>query len=59
VDGFSPVKGKCFYWREQLSDDWGVRCTCFVEGDFWEFTVDTVPGDCPRRLHCRYYTKGG
>lgn len=65
---FVPVRGKCTYWREQLngeerwdtrikSADRRVECTCFVEGDIWTVTVGTVPSDCPKRHHCRYYVK--
>jgi hypothetical protein len=70
MNGFAPIRGKCFYWREQLNEedkydgrinksDWRVNCTCFVEGDLWAFTVTTVPADCPRRFHCRYYVRSG
>jgi len=66
VDGYSPIRGKCFYWREQVDDgdryntrvkpeDWQVECTCFVEGTRWLHTVSTVPADCPQKRHCRYY----
>lgn len=66
MDEFSPIQGKCFYWREQLDDedrydtsvkkeDRRVECTCFVEGTRWPYTVDTVPDDCPDKWRCRYY----
>lgn len=66
MDGFAPIKGKCYYWREAVDDDdrfntrvkkteWRVRCTCFVLGDGWTYTVETVPADCPERRTCRYY----
>ncbi|MDO8962874.1 MAG: hypothetical protein Q7W30_00090 [Coriobacteriia bacterium] len=66
--GFAPIRGKCTYWRESLNDEdrWDtsvkredrrIACTCFVEGDQWQFTVSTTPSDCPRRYHCRYYVK--
>lgn len=65
---FSPVSGKCVYWRERLDEeerwDWRtkpgdmrVRCTCFIDGYVWDATGDTVAADCPRRDHCRYYIK--
>lgn len=68
MDGYHPVKGKCLYWRELLNadDEWDTRlkqeqkrveCSCFVEGDRWEYTVETVPSDCPRTRHCRYHIK--
>lgn len=67
---FSPIRGKCFYWREQLNvddvydtrvkkDERRVECSCFVEGDRWTYTASTVPADCPQRLHCRYYIHFG
>ena len=67
-DGFAPIKGKCNYWREQASEEdrWDPRvkkgdrrvtCSCFVEGDLWEYTETTIPGDCPDRHHCRYYIR--
>jgi len=70
MDGFNPIRGKCFYWREQRNEedkfdssikkeDRRVNCTCFVEGDLWTFTVTTVPPDCPQRMHCRYYVRAG
>ena len=70
MDGFSPIPGKCFYWREQLNGEdrfdtrlkksqWRVECTCFVEGSLWVYTHDEVPADCPERYRCRYYVKSG
>jgi hypothetical protein len=70
LDGFTPIRGKCFYWREKLneedrfdrrlkSNEWRVDCTCFVEGTRWCYTVDTVPSNCPLYLHCRYYIYNG
>lgn len=63
---FSPIRGKCFYWREALhgddqfdsrikKGDRRVQASCFVEGTQWTFTESTVPADCPDKLHCRYY----
>ncbi|MBF4509418.1 MAG: hypothetical protein ISP10_02910 [Aeromicrobium sp.] len=70
LDGFTPIRGKCFYWREKLLDDdrfdpsvkkedWRVECTCFVEGNMWRYTMDTVPSNCPLHRHCRYYIQTG
>lgn len=70
MDGFSPIRGKCFYWREKLNDEdrfdtrlaksaWRVQCTCFVEGDLWTYKAAEVPTDCPERYRCRYYIKSG
>lgn len=70
MSGFSPIRGKCFYWREQVneddrydprlkSDQWRVLCSCFVEGDQWTFPASEVPGDCPERMRCRYYIHFG
>ena len=69
-DPFAPVRGKCVYWREQLTEedlwdlrikpeDRGVRCSCFVEGYIWSTTVGSVEIDCPRADHCRYYITSG
>ncbi len=68
MDAFSPIKGKCRFWREQenLEDVWDtslkkdekrVVCTCFVEGDMWIEKAKEVPVDCPKRYSCRYYVK--
>jgi len=68
MDAYSPVKGKCAFWRELPNDDdtWDhsvkkddrrVTCTCFIDGDIWLKTVSTVPTDCPRRHKCRYYVR--
>ena len=65
---FSPIKGKCTWWREfPVEDDvWDVRlkdaekrveCTCFVEGKSWTYPRAEVPVDCPDNRHCRYYIK--
>lgn len=67
-DGFTPIKGKCTWWREKMREDdrWDimlkdperrVECTCFVEGEAWTYPAKDVPSDCPLRLHCRYYIK--
>lgn len=68
MDPFSPVKGKCAWWREVMLDedihditlkheDKRVRCTCFVEGYYWVHRYADVPLACPSSLHCRYYIK--
>ena len=70
MDAYSPVRGKCTWWREVILDedahnimikaeDKRVRCTCFVEGHFWTHRSDEVPPDCPNARHCRYYIKTG
>lgn len=67
-DGYSPIKGKCTWWREKAVDEdiWDthlkehekrVTCSCFVEGQYWTFTRVDVPADCPDHNHCRYYIK--
>ncbi len=66
MSSFAPIRGKCFYWREEIDDsqrfntrvneeDWEVRCRCFVEGTSWLHRVADVPSDCPERYRCRYY----
>ncbi len=68
MDAFSPIKGKCRFWREQahLDDVWDtslkkederVICTCFVEGDMWQMKAKETPADCPNRYSCRYYVR--
>ena len=68
VDGFSPIRGKCNFWRERLVEDdkWDprvkksdkrVECSCFVEGYVWTVTASTIPRDCPVWGSCRYYVK--
>jgi len=70
VDGFSPINGKCRFWRESAEvddqyntsikkEDKRVICTCFVEGDMWTMRAKETPADCPKRYHCRYYIKTG
>lgn len=67
-DAFSPIKGKCMWWREQDVDEdihdirltdpeRRVRCWCFVEGKVWVEQSKVVPADCPDARHCRYYIK--
>lgn len=68
MDPYTPIKGKCKWWREQLhgEDEFDtslklaekrVVCTCFVEGHYWLHLVDDVPADCPNYRHCRYYIR--
>ena len=70
VNGFHPIKGKCTWWREVPRDedvydvrikaeDKRIACTCFVEGEYWEFPTSQVPPQCPRWRQCRYYIKHG
>lgn len=67
-DAFSPIPGKCTWWREQIveEDVWDVRlpehekrirCWCFVEGKAWTSTRGDVPAECPDSRHCRYYIR--
>lgn len=67
-DGYTPVKGKCTWWREApMQDDiFDVRlkehekrvyCSCFVEGRGWTYARADIPENCPENLHCRYYIK--
>ncbi|PKQ21161.1 MAG: hypothetical protein CVT66_01525 [Actinobacteria bacterium HGW-Actinobacteria-6] len=70
MDAFSPIRGKCMYWRQQANlddaydmsvkkEDKRVTCTCFVEGDMWSMKMKEIPSDCPNRRSCRYYIKSG
>jgi hypothetical protein len=70
MDAYSPIKGKCQFWREQPDEDDAytlsvkpedkrIRCTCWVDGDLWVFKAAEVPSDCPKRMQCRYYIKTG
>jgi hypothetical protein len=65
---YTPVKGKCTWWRESLHDDDAhdlsvklpekrVQCMCMIEGEAWTFTHEEVPKDCPEFRRCRYYIK--
>lgn len=67
-DGFTPIKGKCTWWRERANEEDSfntrlkaelrrVDCSCFVEGDVWEYTAAELPADCPKYKSCRYYIK--
>lgn len=68
LGAFSPIRGKCTWWRETPDDGDAhnsrvkpenkvVRCLCFVEGKGWGFNTSELPSDCPERFHCRYYIK--
>jgi hypothetical protein len=68
VDAYSPIRGKCTWWREtpDMDDEYDssiregekrIRCLCFVEGRGWGFKVADLPVDCPDMLHCRYYIR--
>ncbi len=70
MDAYTPVKGKCMWWRETLDEeerhdtrvkreDVKVLCTCFVEGHFWTYRQAEMPADCPQCRHCRYYIRHG
>jgi hypothetical protein len=65
---YTPVKGKCTWWRESVHDDDAhntsvklpekrVQCMCMIEGRGWTFTHAEVPSDCPESRRCRYYIK--
>lgn len=67
-DGYSPLKGKCIWWRERLVDEdrydprlkdeeRRLQCSCFVEGKGWTLTRAELPLDCPDAKHCRYYIR--
>ncbi|MDA3936350.1 MAG: hypothetical protein PF636_05725 [Actinomycetota bacterium] len=68
MDPYTPIKGKCNWWRENLmeddrydtsikDDDKRVACSCFVEGFFWEYRAADVPSNCPQNRSCRYYIR--
>ena len=68
TDAYSPIKGKCNWWREEADEQDShdptlkdaqrkVNCSCFVEGDRWSFAASEVPKDCPTSRSCRYYIK--
>lgn len=68
MDAFAPIPNKCKWWREMANEEdrcdprlkvgqRRVDCTCFVEGDYWVYTADEVPTDCPNARPCRYYIK--
>lgn len=68
MDSFTPVKGKCTWWREIPNEEDAyslrikeaekrVNCQCFVEGHYWVYERCNVPSDCPLNRTCRYYIK--
>lgn len=68
ADAYSPIKGKCTWWREAAVDDdiWDsrikehqkrVQCSCFIEGKGWTFTRGDLPAECPDSRRCRYYIR--
>ena len=68
MDPFSPVRGKCTWWREVpydedlydvtlKPDERRIKCSCFVEGYRWDLPLAEVPHECPRANNCRYYIK--
>ena len=70
MDPFSPIKGKCTWWRQVMVDEdlhdlmikpenKRVRCTCFVEGLVWLHEAADVPKQCPEAQHCRYFIIAG
>lgn len=70
MDAYTPIKGKCTWWREIPHDedshnmrvkapDKRITCSCFVEGDVWIVRAEDVPSDCPECRRCRYYIKHG
>ena len=67
-DAYTPIKGKCTWWREKPVDDdvydarlkddeRRVTCSCFVEGKGWIFESAELPSDCPDCRACRYYIR--
>lgn len=67
-DAYTPIKGKCTWWREMPVEDdvydthlreyeRRVVCSCFVEGLSWTMPRSDVPNDCPENRKCRYYIK--
>lgn len=69
-DAYTPIKGKCMWWREALDEeerwdtrikpeDMTVRCFCFIEGRAWAHKRCEVPADCPESRRCRYYIRHG
>lgn len=67
-DAYTPIKGKCTWWRERPVDEdvydvmlseeqKRIACTCFIEGRGWTLQRGEVPSDCPENRHCRYYIR--
>lgn len=70
MDPFSPIKGKCTWWRQSMVEEdvhdlmlkpenKRIRCTCFVEGFVWTHETADVPAQCPEAQHCRYFIIAG
>jgi len=68
MDQYSPVRGKCTWWREVPRDEdrydvtlkpeqRRILCTCFIEGYRWDFVGAEIPAECPNFTRCRYYIK--
>ncbi len=68
MDSYTPIKGKCTWWREIPNQEDAytvsikdaakrINCTCFVEGHYWTMPRGEVPSDCPNARACRYYIK--
>lgn len=68
MDAYTPVRGKCTWWREipNADDAYNLRikeldkrveCRCFVEGHFWVYSRAEIPANCPNFKSCRYYIK--
>jgi hypothetical protein len=69
MDNYSPVRGKCVWWREVPNSEdrhnanvkpaeKRTECSCFVEGYRWTFVLAEIPLECPRSRECRYFVKG-
>lgn len=67
-DGYTPIRGKCTWWRESAMDDdkYATRikeedkrwvCSCFVEGMGWTYKKSEIPADCSLAKHCRYWIR--
>jgi hypothetical protein len=67
-DGYTPIAGKCTWWRERPLDEdiWAYRlneeqkrvtCSCFVEGYVWTVERADIPLDCERSRMCKYYIR--
>ncbi len=70
MDAYTPIKGKCMWWRETMveedahdimvkPEDKRIHCTCFVEGYQWTHARNELPEDCPNTRKCRYYIRSG
>lgn len=67
-DGFTPISGKCTWWRERAveEDVWSprlraeekrVNCSCFLEGYVWTVQRQEIASECPRNRMCKYYIR--